>query len=674
MIEALLPRKSDIYPWPGDQYLGEVTSVNFIDGVALASMLGLTSGQVSNSDAGWLKFKKQEGETLLVAKKTLRYRLSWNQLEAALIMYGERLISVQGNTYKVRLLRGAEKDPTEWNTSMSQNNPPEAAPSEWNRLIHRVAVGNPGLAPNFVAFPLSDLSIAVSATGRMTLCQETLVESATTVVARGNTNLSVFNYVLKSDGSASSAQDHYGWRPVLELVGPTKYYPGSGPGSKTLAFGNEQLGFFGEVAASEMVTNTQLKTHLGHAAGTARADQGWLKFFYKGKVIFIGKNTYCSGLTWNNLYAAGGIYGTNDNGKYPAATPVNQYKPLTWNSENKVFKLIPRATTMSADPFENGDPVASDNEYSDLLGRLMVNVAFPGSGQWGRYTAAQLNMNIVHMGPGTRGSAPTFAAIRGYTGGTNYTSLLSLTKADASGYNQHFRMTLVVEGDPNVEPISSNWNDSFTFDPGSSGVSLSGKTNVTSGVIREEPPSIGDVTVSLPLGNLDNITWEFDQPLDLSARDWTLEWSSHNEASVLAGYVADTALLSTAGLEAVCARYGNSGYGERFQLGGNMATAAVVWNSRFTKSAVNGVLKNYALVSVAGQISLYVDGVKEMLANGTSSNYTAASFASNASLTAVKYIRLGGYGANAITMPAKRGKARFSLFARYSDNYTPTPF
>lgn len=438
------------YPYPDDQYLGEVLPANLISGNELATLLGFSSGLAKDDQAGWLKFKSQEGITFLVAKKTIRYRLSWNLLEAALLVYGTRQVNIQGNAYKVRLIRGAETDPSAWLTSDSQENPPIAKPSEWNRFMHRVAVGNPTGAPAFANFSLSDLSIAVSSTGRMTLCQETLGQTTTQSIARGNANLSQFNYVNKSDGTIAG-QDHYGWRPVLELVGVAKEYPNSGPGQKWLQAGDEQLGYFGEVAASDMITNANLKTHLGLANGSTRADQGYLKFFYKGKVVFVGKNTFATSLTWNQLYAAGGVYGTKDNGKYPASTPVNQYKPLTWGNGGKSFKLIPRAMTCAPEPFENSQDPLVGNEYSDLLGRLFVNT-MPGSGQWGRYTAAQLNMNVVHMGPETRGSNTNYASVRGYSGGSVYTSLLSLTKADASGYSQHFRMVLEVEGDPMAEP------------------------------------------------------------------------------------------------------------------------------------------------------------------------------------------------------------------------------
>lgn len=450
------------YPFPGDEYLGEVLASNFVTGTELATLLGFSNGIVKDDTAGWLQFKSQEGVTFFVAKKTLRYRLSWNQLETALIVYGARLVNIRGNTYKVRLLRGAEADPTAWVTTDTQENPQIAKPSEWNRFIHRVASGNPTGAPSFANFSLSDLSIAVSGTGRMTLCQETLGQTPTQSIARGNVNLSQFNYVNKSDGTVAG-QDHYGWRPVLELVGATKLYPGSGPGQQWLQAGDEQLGYFGEVAAADMITNANLKTHLGLASGSVRADQGYLKFFYKGKVVFIGKNTFATSLTWNQLYAAGGIYGTKDNGRYPATTPVNQYKPLVWQNAGKSYRMIPRAMTCAPEPFENSQDPLSGNEYSDLMGRLFVNAAFPGSGQWGRYTAAQLNMNVVHMGPETRGSNTSYAAVRGYSGGTTYTSLLSLTKADASGYSQHFRMVLEIEGDPAAEPGTAG--PAFWLDP-----------------------------------------------------------------------------------------------------------------------------------------------------------------------------------------------------------------
>jgi len=592
------------YPYPNDEYLGEVLSSNFISGSELATLLGFSNGIAKDDQAGWLQFKSQEGITFLVAKKTIRYRLSWNQLDSALLVYGGRLVNIKGNTYKVRLLRGAEADPTAWLTSMSQENPIMMQPSEWNRFIHRVAAGNPSGAPSWANFTLSDLSIAVSGTGRMTLCQETLGENTLQNIARGNTNLSIFNYTNKSDGTIAG-QDHYGWRPVLELVGVAKEYPGSGPGQKWLQAGDEQLGYFGEVSASEMITNAALKTHLGHASGSVRADQGWLKFFYKGKVVFIGKNTYCTSLTWNNLYAAGGIYGTKDNGKYPASTPVNQYKPITWSNGGKSYRLIPRVMTCAPEPFENSQDVSTGNEYSDLMCRLFNTNPLPGSGQWGRYTAAQVNMNVVHMGPETRGSGTSYAAVRGYSGGTGYTSLLGLTKVDASGYSQHFRMALEIEGDPTMEPGTSGpvlWLDPSDQAAGSTTIlNKSIKTitvNNTGVVVSDEGPRAGVKSMYFNKATTKYLRIPGAQMFNPLSKDFQIDYWFKPEGQP-AGFMAIIAQWAQSS--------GNAGFISNFNAAGNNQFQFGPYNvnTSLMSAPVNPNLLNWVKYSIRRQGNLF---------------------------------------------------------------------
>lgn len=491
MLELLVAslKNSMVYPYPGDKYLGEVSSTDLISGSELASLVGFSNGIVKDDTAGWLQFKSQEGVEFLVAKKTLRYRLSWNQLEAALLVYGNKQVVIKDKLYKLRLLKGAEADPSAWTADLGQDNPALVRSSEWNRFIERVAAENPIDAPNFANFSLTDLSIAVTSTGRLTLCMETLGSNSAQNVARGNASLPQFNYVNKSDGTTST-QDHYGWRPVLELIGPAKLYPNSGPGPQWLQAGDEQLGYFGEVAAVDMITNAALKSHLGHSAGSLRADQGYLKFFYKGKILFIGKNTYCTSLSWNQLYAAGGIYGTKDTGKYPAATPVYQYKPLSWSGNGKLFSMIPRSLTVAPDPYVAAQDVSTGNEYSDLLCRLFAS-GLPGSGEWGRFTAAALTMNSVQMGLSTLGADNNKAGLRGYPSGNSYTSLSSLTKDDGTGYSQHFRMVLELEGDPTASPPEAG--PAFWLDPSDQSA---GSTTIVDKSFRKVPVTNSGVVVS----------------------------------------------------------------------------------------------------------------------------------------------------------------------------------
>lgn len=223
-------------------------------------------------------------------------------------------------------------------------------------------------------------------------------------------------------------------------------YPNSGPGNKVLTAGNENAGFFGEVSSTELMTYTELKTHLGLATGNVTADNGWLKFIHKGVIKFISRRGTFSNVHWNSLYAAGGVYGTNDNGKFPAATPKNQYKPFTVTDGLKVCTLVPKLLSGSAiDPTTTAaaDVTDYDSEYSDLLYRIIAGT-HPNAGTFAQYVKTDVHMQVAHAVVETISTNTARTLIRGYQG-TITAGGQSLTKVDAGGYSQICRMVLVLE-------------------------------------------------------------------------------------------------------------------------------------------------------------------------------------------------------------------------------------
>ena len=200
-------------------FLGEISAANFITGNALASAIGLTAGTAQNSNEPWLHFEL-DGKTLYVAKKTFRHTVSWNQIHATGAVYGTRTVVIQGKTYKVRLLKGANSNPY---TGVSGWDHPGAHGSEWNRLMYRIS-GKPfANASNTLAsegieegdwaqYSEADLNITVG-NGRYSWCQETPISNSANRVVRGSTGVSRLFLT-----SASASGSDYGWRPVLELV------------------------------------------------------------------------------------------------------------------------------------------------------------------------------------------------------------------------------------------------------------------------------------------------------------------------------------------------------------------------------------------------------------------------------------------------------------------------
>lgn len=227
-------------------YFGEVPSAEFYTGDRLALELGVTEGELQNSEAGWLKFA-HKGRVLFIAKKSFMHSVTWEHLYARGIVYGVAgdgpnpvgtpknqytTIRHGGNQFIVRLMTCAntdpfpESDPLFFTDDMVDMD--IGAGSEWNDLIYRVHAdvptadgtdgmqadrhGGPQTGSNWANFSNADLNIGTG-NGPASWGQEMSDESSTHRVHRGYGDLADF-----SRYPASLANSLRGWRPVLELI------------------------------------------------------------------------------------------------------------------------------------------------------------------------------------------------------------------------------------------------------------------------------------------------------------------------------------------------------------------------------------------------------------------------------------------------------------------------
>ncbi len=197
-------------------FLGEMSASELITGNALASTIGLTAGTSQHSNEPWLHFEL-DGKTLFVAKKSYRHSVSWDHINARGAVFGTRTVTIQGRTYKVRLLTGADTNPTSVAVGY---NPIGTEESEWNRLLYNVHNGVHTNTNNTTPpgeWPLySDADLLVHynyGNGSYSWCQETHATNATLRVLRGFSGVTNFTSVTSSGTNA-----YFGWRPVLELI------------------------------------------------------------------------------------------------------------------------------------------------------------------------------------------------------------------------------------------------------------------------------------------------------------------------------------------------------------------------------------------------------------------------------------------------------------------------
>ena len=185
---------------------------------------GISQGTSQNSTVGWLKFAGKEN--IICSKKTFRHSISWDHINSANAFYGSKSFVIVGLSYKIRLLKGANKDPAGAHDGAICHG------SEWNRLmlpIHREAINKNWAYPDNVEsdIPVWAHNLGTGTQGRYTdedllthydhgsgsysWCQE-VAERAANRVGRGRYGVSDSRSV-----SSSSTTSYRGWRPCLEF-------------------------------------------------------------------------------------------------------------------------------------------------------------------------------------------------------------------------------------------------------------------------------------------------------------------------------------------------------------------------------------------------------------------------------------------------------------------------
>lgn len=201
-------------------FYGEVLVSEFITGAELAKIIGLTAGISQYSNANWLKFSYL-GKVEFISKKPLRYAISWDNINSVNAVFGDRIIEIGDNKYKIRLLKGKTEgqqgDHSKDSGVINHN-------SEWNRLmlpIHSGAPSNWSYGGNVesptenwgIGYTNADLITgAGTGNGSYSWCQE-YGSSNGGRLYRGRYDVSYSGFY-----TTSARQTYFGWRPVLELV------------------------------------------------------------------------------------------------------------------------------------------------------------------------------------------------------------------------------------------------------------------------------------------------------------------------------------------------------------------------------------------------------------------------------------------------------------------------
>jgi hypothetical protein len=229
---------------------------------------------------------------------------------------------------------------------------------------------------------------------------------------------------------------------MLEMLvggGGKPYYPKSGPGPKSLQYGNEQAGYFGTVTQSQLFTPTEIFNQLNIPllGPSLDASMLWGKFYYQGTIVYIPTrpvNTTAQVFSWESLYQMGLVYGTDSDGAYPSpvSAPYNQRTLIVKKLENKVAGFKVRLPSAG-----NTDPMTATlsaaGEFSVLLSNIIALGVGAGTGKWDSLDTTVFNSTSYELSLTSLLNSTTSALYgRGLTNNPGQYSYSNLSKTGTS--------------------------------------------------------------------------------------------------------------------------------------------------------------------------------------------------------------------------------------------------
>jgi hypothetical protein len=164
-----------------------------------------------------------------------------------------------------------------------------------------------------------------------------------------------------------------------------------------LKAGDAQLGYYGTLTNTDMFRGGPDAAGLiGLGAGTPiNQTTDWLKFAYQGKTLYVPKMPLRRDVSWNDIYAAGAVYGVSGVGNFPATPNVAQNRTVTIDGRTFLVRLFKGA---DADPcptsqYSVDNVVGTRNsEWTQLMQRVWASD--PTSTFWERFTNTDMGTTI----------------------------------------------------------------------------------------------------------------------------------------------------------------------------------------------------------------------------------------------------------------------------------------
>ena len=164
-----------------------------------------------------------------------------------------------------------------------------------------------------------------------------------------------------------------------------------GPGPTEMNYDEvTDTGYYGLVNSEDFISGDDVATGIGLSAGSSQhSDTLWMKFYVgpaaacnafvrrgqtaQAYVAFIPQKTIRNGMSWTDIYNAGAVFGTGDDGPYNSGSNVTQDAQVTVGEYSFKVRL---ATCAKENPFPGSNDwscstnIGEGSEWNDLIYRV----------------------------------------------------------------------------------------------------------------------------------------------------------------------------------------------------------------------------------------------------------------------------------------------------------------
>lgn len=289
------------------------------------------------------------------------------------------------------------------------------------------------------------------------------------------------NGVLGSDAPGVTEPDRagalFGWDETAGAWKRQARHPNrfTGPGPQALAAGDMEAGYFGEVAAADLLTGDELiaavwgdlasapgsTTFTGSSyasGGESNSNAGWLKFASRGQILFVAKRPFLNDISWDDLDAAGVVFGgvtaTADISKWESNYTGGLQVPYT-------VRLLtgangdPTIGSPGSDRGKAGVQIGGGSEWNDLMYRIQAVIpvdtdSYSGGRQigdnWASFTLTDLGIESDDDGRRNRvqETAGDDAGERVHRGSTGFIGFISSYSQSYASADYGWRPVLVL--------------------------------------------------------------------------------------------------------------------------------------------------------------------------------------------------------------------------------------